>query len=120
MAEAEVAEAIAFYEGQRPGLGREFREYLEDTFDRIRRMPSTPSPLDKRGTRKFRLRRFPYSVYYVELPGGCLDRRRRTPETAARLLVGTKALTTKDTETDNPTRLPFTLPAGPDRVTIPA
>jgi hypothetical protein len=36
-AEAEFQIAIAYYEGRRKGLGREFREELEGAFERIRR-----------------------------------------------------------------------------------
>jgi toxin ParE1/3/4 len=68
MAEAEVREAIAYHETQCPGLGREFREDLENALARIRQMPGTPAPIDEQGTRKLRFRRFPYSVYYIELP----------------------------------------------------
>jgi toxin ParE1/3/4 len=65
-AEAEILAAIAYYEGQRAGLGREFREEFETTIDRIRRLPQAAPPLDPQGTRKQRFRRFPYTIYYVE------------------------------------------------------
>ncbi|MBV8267388.1 MAG: type II toxin-antitoxin system RelE/ParE family toxin [Planctomycetaceae bacterium] len=68
-AEAEVGEAIAYYEAQRAGLGREFREDLEDAFTRIRQGPGVHAPIDEQGTRKLRFRRFPYTIYYVELEG---------------------------------------------------
>ncbi len=66
-AEAEADEAIAFYEKRRDGLGREFRQDLEDTFRRVRQMPGAFAVVDDRGTRKLRFRRFPYTIYYVEL-----------------------------------------------------
>lgn len=66
-AEAEIKVAIAFYEDRRKGLGREFRQELESTINRIRRMPDLHATVDDRGTRKYRLRRFPYTIYYVEL-----------------------------------------------------
>jgi toxin ParE1/3/4 len=66
-AEAETLAAIAYYEGERAGLGREFREEFEAAIDRIGRLPQAAPPLDAQGTRKHRLRRFPYTVYYVEL-----------------------------------------------------
>jgi toxin ParE1/3/4 len=66
-AEAEVEQAIAYYEGQRPGLGGEFREDLEATLNRVRQRPGAPAPIDDQGTGKVRFRRFPYTIYYVEL-----------------------------------------------------
>ncbi len=63
----EVQEAVTYYESQRPGLGREFREDLEGAFSRIRQFPGVPAPINGQGTRKIRFQRFPYTVYYVEL-----------------------------------------------------
>ena len=58
----------AAYEGQRNGLGREFREEFDAALDRIRRMPGVSATIDDQGTRKHRLRRFPYTIFYVEFP----------------------------------------------------
>lgn len=66
-AEAEVDAAIAHYETQRAGLGREFLREFESAIDRIRGMPQAFAAIDEQGTRKLRFRRFPYTVYYVEL-----------------------------------------------------
>jgi toxin ParE1/3/4 len=66
-AEAEVEEAITYYEDRRPSLGGEFRVDLEATLNRIRQWPGAPPPIDDQGTRKQRFRRFPYTIYYVEL-----------------------------------------------------
>jgi plasmid stabilization system protein ParE len=66
-ADAEVKIAITYYEGRRKGLGREFREELERAFERIRRLPQAFAAIDAHGTRKHRLHRFPYTIYYVEL-----------------------------------------------------
>jgi hypothetical protein len=66
-AEAEVKSATAYYEGQRKGLGREFRQELEGAFERILRFPQAFAAIDAHGTRKHRLHRFRYTVYYVEL-----------------------------------------------------
>jgi toxin ParE1/3/4 len=66
-AEAEVRAAIAYYQGQREGLGREFRREFEATLERLRRTPEAFVSIDDRGTRKHRFRRFPYTIYYVEL-----------------------------------------------------
>jgi toxin ParE1/3/4 len=65
-AKAEVQGAIAHYESQRVGLGREFRQEFEAALNRIRRLPRATAPIADRGTRKHRLTRFPYAVYYIE------------------------------------------------------
>jgi toxin ParE1/3/4 len=65
-AEAEFRGAIAYYEGQREGLGGEYRAEIEAAVGRIRRNPITFPLHDKRGTRKCRVHRFPYTVYYLE------------------------------------------------------
>ncbi len=67
LAEEEVRKAAEYYENLREGLGREFRIAFEETLDRLRRNPGMPPPLDEQGTRKLRFRRFPYTIYYVEL-----------------------------------------------------
>jgi len=66
-AEEEVRVAVAYYQGQREGLGREFRREFEEALDRIRRMPQAFAVIDDQGTRKHRFARFPYTIYYVEL-----------------------------------------------------
>jgi toxin ParE1/3/4 len=65
-AQAEVQTAIAHYESQREGLGLEFHLELDRVFEQIQQMPGSVAAIDERGTRKRRLRRFPYTVYYVE------------------------------------------------------
>jgi toxin ParE1/3/4 len=66
-AQDEVLEAITYYESQRAGLGREFRLDFEDAIERIQQMPGITMAIDDQGTKKRRFRRFPYTVYYVEL-----------------------------------------------------
>jgi len=66
-AEAEVRMAIIYYEGQREGLSREFLQEFEAATDRIRRAPQAFAAIDEHGTRKHRLHRFPYTIYYVDL-----------------------------------------------------
>jgi hypothetical protein len=62
-AEAEVRIAIAYYDGQRKGLGSAFCQELEKAFDRIQRMPQAWAVIDSQGTRKHRLGCFPYTIY---------------------------------------------------------
>jgi toxin ParE1/3/4 len=66
-AEAEVRMAVAYYEGQRRGLGRAFRQEFEKAIARIQRSPQAWSLVDDQGTRKHLLKRFPYTLYYIEL-----------------------------------------------------
>ncbi len=44
VAQAEFAEAAAWYEGEREGLGLEFISEIERTLARIARQPSSPPP----------------------------------------------------------------------------
>ncbi len=66
LAEAELRDAVEYYERSRAGLGCGFREAVEDLLDRIRQFPQAyPLGVDQK-TRKARLFRFPFSVFYVE------------------------------------------------------
>jgi toxin ParE1/3/4 len=65
-AQAEVQTAIAYYDSQREELGLEFQIELERVFEKIQAMPQSALAVDQRGTRKRLLKRFPYTVYYVE------------------------------------------------------
>ena len=66
-AEAEVRSAFDYYESVRPGLGRRFLDAFEATILRIRMNPQAAAAFDDSGSRKQRLHRSPYTVYYVEL-----------------------------------------------------
>ena len=66
-AEAELLRAIMHYDRQRAGLGREFQEEVEAAVERVRRDPQTYALQDQAGTRACMVRRFPYTLYYVEL-----------------------------------------------------
>ena len=72
-AEEELAAAIDWYESQRQGLGLDLLEVIDDAISRIGEMPlwfplllSIPSEL---GVRSCSVKRFPYSVVFLELPG---------------------------------------------------
>lgn len=72
-AEGELAEAEAFYESQRIGLGPEFLSAIGETVERIAAHPGS-APLhpivgDPTGARTAPVKRFPYSVIYVEHEG---------------------------------------------------
>jgi len=64
-ARADALEAYRWYEGQESGLGAEFRQELRAAIQRIRESPSAYRVLH-RETRRVRLRRFPYGVFYRE------------------------------------------------------
>jgi plasmid stabilization system protein ParE len=63
-AEEDLADAYDWYEGQRPGLGREFIECVQEVFDCIRRTPEVHA-VAYRGVRQTLVRRFPYVVCYT-------------------------------------------------------
>jgi toxin ParE1/3/4 len=66
-AEAEFRAAISYYEGQREGLGTEFRDEVERSVERIARLPQLAPPHGEAGLRKLVVRRFPYKLFYLEL-----------------------------------------------------
>ena len=65
VAQQELDEAIAHYNGQSPGLGDAFLLETLAAIDRIRRFPRAWHPLGA-STRRCRLRRFPYGLIYHE------------------------------------------------------
>jgi plasmid stabilization system protein ParE len=66
-AERDVETAFAWYEEQRPGLGREFLHELDVVYERIAKFPFLYAEL-YRGLRRARVRRFPVGVFYVVAP----------------------------------------------------
>ena len=62
-AHADALEAYRWYETQDAGLGTEFRSELSAAIQRIRENPMAYRMLH-RDTRRTRLRRFPYGVFY--------------------------------------------------------
>jgi len=63
---AELDEAVVYYEDCSPGLGVELRQAVEAATRRIEESPLRFYPYDA-DTRRFRMRRFPYSLIYAEL-----------------------------------------------------
>jgi plasmid stabilization system protein ParE len=57
--------AYRWYENQRAGLGREFREALGQVIDSLCETPKS-YPVVLRETRRALLKRFPYMVFYRE------------------------------------------------------
>ena len=62
-AQAELAEAIAYYDSQEPGLGSRFAEEIKRAIGRVLQYPEAWSPLSKR-TRRCLVNKFPYGIIY--------------------------------------------------------
>jgi plasmid stabilization system protein ParE len=61
--EHDLAEAYAWYEGQRAGLGEEFLSCVDACLQAIRRGPETHAVIHE-NYRRGLVRRFPYAVFY--------------------------------------------------------
>lgn len=62
-AETDVLEARDWYEQQRPGLGAQFADALDELMVRIESQPMLYAPAHA-DVRRVKLKRFPYVVYY--------------------------------------------------------
>ena len=67
-AEADLPEARAWYEEQRPGLRDEFLASVADAFSRLEERPEQ-LPVYYRGFRRLLVHRFPYKVFF-RIDGG--------------------------------------------------
>ncbi|WP_323016279.1 type II toxin-antitoxin system RelE/ParE family toxin [Castellaniella sp.] len=63
-AQQELAEAIGYYNHERPGLGDAFRHEAWQAIERIQAFPMAWSPLTEH-IRRCQLHRFPYGVIYA-------------------------------------------------------
>ena len=70
-AEADVEEALAWYEAQRPGLGEAFRRALDVAVASIEDHPEAYAVIHRR-TRRVLLPTFPYGLYYRVLESSLL------------------------------------------------
>ena len=66
-AERELAGSVDFYEGRSPGLGWEFERAAREAVRAIQADPER-HPLQKDGTRRYVMPRFPFTIRYLELP----------------------------------------------------
>lgn len=66
--EDDLAEAYAWYEAQRPGLGEEFMTCVEAALRALTRHPAMHA-LVHESYRRALLRRFPYSIFYEYAAG---------------------------------------------------
>ncbi len=62
-AEQDLSDAAFWYEGQRPGLGKQFLDEVLAIFSMIAETP-VMYPTVHRNTRRAVVHRFPFSVYY--------------------------------------------------------
>lgn len=67
-ARLELLHEVAYYETKRSGTGRRFREAVNAAFSLIRRFPSGGAP-GPAGTRKSKVKGFPFTVIYRDEPG---------------------------------------------------
>lgn len=63
-ASTELAEAVRWYEQQRPGLGGDLFDAVVATIDLIRAHPEIGAARGRLPTRQMRVPRFPYHVVY--------------------------------------------------------
>lgn len=63
----DIEDAFLWYQHQRYGLGDEFREALQFTFNELSENPRRYQMIH-RDTRRVLLARFPYGVYFREFP----------------------------------------------------
>jgi toxin ParE1/3/4 len=73
-AAAEAAGAATWYESQRAGLGADFRADFKAALDSLQEgvLPGSPWPgrLGERGVKRILLKRFPFSVVFVDTGSG--------------------------------------------------
>ncbi|MEW6541959.1 MAG: type II toxin-antitoxin system RelE/ParE family toxin [Bacillota bacterium] len=67
-AEQDVAEAYAWYEGRRTGLGEEFLSCVDACIEAIRRTPEMHATVFEHYRRGL-VRRFPYAIFYENVGG---------------------------------------------------
>jgi toxin ParE1/3/4 len=66
-ATAELIAAIAWYEAKQAGLGLDLQAKVEEAVMRIRANPSKCPMHNEQGLRKCHLKRFPYTIFFLEL-----------------------------------------------------
>jgi plasmid stabilization system protein ParE len=66
-AESELVHSAAFYEARRGFLGDDFLDQIEETLLKIRANPELGRP-GKFQTRSFKVRRFPFRIFYLTQP----------------------------------------------------
>lgn len=67
-AKLELAEGMAWYDEQQPGVGRRLQAEVELAIARLRRNPEWCPPYKRTGFRKKLVNRFPCAVFFMEQP----------------------------------------------------
>jgi toxin ParE1/3/4 len=65
---SELEDAVAYHKAQTEGLGRNLRIEVERAFGRLRATPQACPPHRRTGYRKCFVARFPYTIFFLELP----------------------------------------------------
>lgn len=71
-AQAEIAQAFAWYEDKSYGLGGDFLRVIAAATERLERNPDSFAP-NPQGFRRVPLRRFPYALHFRLLDGQCVS-----------------------------------------------
>ena len=66
-AENELIEAVAFYEERATGLGLDFEHEARRAVKTIQETPER-WPLKAHGARRYLMHRFPFALYYLDMP----------------------------------------------------
>ncbi|HEX5105980.1 MAG TPA: type II toxin-antitoxin system RelE/ParE family toxin [Pirellulaceae bacterium] len=67
-AEAELDDAIAWYNRRDPGIGLELEDEVRAAISRIEQNPGIGARYRNTDYRFYRVKRFPYLIYYMEVP----------------------------------------------------
>ena len=67
LAQAELDEAMAYYEEQKTGLGRALQTEVERAIERIRQNPEIGGWYKSTEFRHITVRRFPYVLFYMDI-----------------------------------------------------
>lgn len=67
-ARTELDEAMGFYERRTSGLGLDLETKVEQAVVAIQRSPESWPPHKRTGFRKYFVERFPFTVFYLDLP----------------------------------------------------
>jgi hypothetical protein len=81
LASLELNEAIAWYEKQQPGLGMELKAEVDHFLSRIAKNPDHFRRI-RGSVRRALLRRFPYTIHFLEEPQSIYRRRGDLPRSS--------------------------------------
>ncbi len=67
-AKAELDDAVSYYEAREKGLGLDLQTEVETGVLKLRKYPIVFPPHKNSGFRKYFVERFPYTIFFMELP----------------------------------------------------